>query len=143
MDLIVVIIIILFLIGLAVAYFIGYKSGSFKKHKEWEAELPLHRKEAIMKSRSILSGQFSEQLAPFLPNFKFNPTECRFLGKPIDFLVFKGMDQKEIDEIIFVEVKSGNSKLSSIEKKIKEAVENKKVKWKEYRIPKKLTGRED
>ena len=57
------------------------------------------------------------------------PTECKFLGKPIDFLVFKGLDDNDVNEIVFVEVKSGNSKLNSNEKKIKNAVKDKKVNW--------------
>lgn len=125
------------------AYLIGYKNGAFRRDKLWEAELPMHRKEAILKSRAVLSGQFSEQLAPFLPGFDFKPTECRFVGKPIDFLVFKGMDEKDISEIVFVEVKSGDSKLSPIEKKVKEAVKNRKVRWEEYRIPKELTKKKE
>lgn len=143
MDLVLIIVIILFLIGLAVAYFLGYKNGAFRKDKLWEAELPVHRREAIMRSRAVLSGQFSEQLAPFLPGFDFKPTECRFVGKPIDFLVFKGMDERDINEIVFVEVKSGDAKLSPIEKKVKEAVKNKKVRWEEYRIPKELTKKKE
>lgn len=131
-----VVVIVLFLIGLAVACWIGYCFGSFKKNRQWELDLPFHRKDAIMKSRAVLVGQFSEQLAPFLPNFNFKPTECRFIGKPIDFLVFKGMDKKEIEGVVFVEVKSGNSKLTSVEKKLKKAIENKNVSWEEYRIPK-------
>ena len=53
------------------------------------------------------------------------------------------MDNKDIDEIVFVEIKSGDSKLSSVEKQVKKAVENKKVKWKEYRVSKKLTKGHD
>ena len=49
------------------------------------------------------------------------------------------MDEKDIKEIVFVEVKSGKSKLSSVEKKLKETVDKKKVKWEEYRIPEELT----
>ena len=143
MDPILIVVIILFLIGLVMAYLIGYKNGAFRRDKLWEAELPMHRKEAILKSRAVLSGQFSEQLAPFLPGFDFKPTECRFVGKPIDFLVFKGMDEKDISEIVFVEVKSGDSKLSPIEKKVKEAVKNRKVRWEEYRIPKELTKKKE
>ena len=135
--------IIIFLIGLVFAYWIGYKFGAFRKNREWENELPNHRKQAILKSRSILGGQFSEQLAPFLPNFDYSPTECRFVGKPIDFIVFRGMDNKDIKEIIFVEVKSGKAKLSSSERKLKEAIKNKKVKWIEYRIPEELTDKGD
>jgi len=141
MEMLTIILIILFFIGLIIAYWIGYKSGSFRKNKLWESELPVYRKDAILRSRAVLSGQFSEQLAPFLPNFNFNPNECRFIGKPVDFLVFKGMDAQQIEEIVFVEVKSGNSKLSSSEKKLKEAIEKKRVRWEEYRIPKKITDK--
>lgn len=139
----IIISVIVFLIGLIIAYWVGYKFGAFRKNKYWEAELPSHRKQAILQSRAVLGGQFSEQLAPYLPDFEYLPTECRFIGKPIDFLVFKGMDKKEIDEVVFVEVKSGKSKLSSSEKKLKDAIEKKKVKWIEYRIPEEITKLKD
>lgn len=134
-----IITIIVFLIGLIIAYWIGYKFGVFRRNKFWEAELPNHRKDAILRSRSVLGGHFSEQLAPYLPDFEYLPTECRFIGKPIDFIVFKGMDDKKIDELVFVEVKSGNAKLSPQEKNLKETIKNKKIKWVEYRIPEDLT----
>jgi len=132
-------IIILLLIGMIIAYHIGSKVGHAKREKHWISELPHHRKDAILRSRAVLGGQFSEQLAPFLPNFPYNPNECRFIGKPIDLIVFKGMDNKEIEEVKFIEIKSGNSQLSSSEKKLKEAIENKRVSWEEYRIPRELT----
>lgn len=131
----IIILLVIFLIGLAIAYWLGQKNGAFNKHREWEEALPNYRKEAIIKSRAVLGGQFSEQLAPFLPDFKYLPTECRFVGKPIDLIVFKGMDEKNINEVVFVEVKSGNAKLSQHEKKLKEIIEKKKVRWEEYRIP--------
>ena len=53
--------------------------------------------------------------------------------------VVEGMDEKDIKEVVFVEVKSGKSKLSSQEKNLKEAIDNKRVKWVEYRIPEELT----
>ena len=139
MDFMIIILVILFLIGLVFAYLIGHKIGVFRRDKFWEQELPEHRKDAIQRSRAVLSGHFSEQLAPFLPGFNFKPTECKFIGKPIDFIVFNGIDNKEINEIVFVEVKSGNSKLTSTEKKIKEAIKKKKVRWEEYRVPLDLT----
>lgn len=138
-----IIILALFLFGLGLAYFIGYKSGAFRKNRFWEGELPGQRKDAILKSRAVLGGHFSEQLAPFLPDFEFKPNECMFMGKPIDFIVFKGMDEKNIDEVVFVEVKSGKAKLSPQEKNLKEAIDKKRVKWVEYRIPEDLTKKGD
>lgn len=143
MDFTTIVFLIIFFIGIFIAYRIGQSIGAFRKHKEWESALPDYRKEAIMKSRAVLGGQFSEQLAPYLPDFKYSPTECRFIGKPIDLIVFKGMDEKEISEVVFVEVKSGKSRVSSSEKKLKEAIENKRVRWEEYRIPKEVTERRE
>ena len=124
------------LFGIIVAYLVGHKMGVLRRDKFWEAEIPEHRKDAIERSRAVLTGHFSEQLAPYLPNFKYSPTECKFLGKPVDCLVFKGLDQKNVEEVVFVEVKSGNSKLSQNEKNLKEAIEKKKVRWEEYRFEK-------
>jgi predicted Holliday junction resolvase-like endonuclease len=143
MELLTIILIVIFLIGLIIAYWLGRKNGMFNRDRYWEGQLPDYKKEAIMKSRAVIGGQFSEQLAPYLPDFKFLPTECKFIGKPIDFLVFKGMDDKEITEVVFVEVKSGNAKLNQHEKNLKETIEKKRVRWEEYRIPEELTKKGD
>jgi len=49
----------IFLAGLIIAYWIGNRSGSYKTHKTWEEQLPEYRKDAVMRSRSVLSGNFS------------------------------------------------------------------------------------
>jgi len=139
MDLNTIIIIIAVSAALIIALYIGYKIGVLlgeekAKSKFGEMEKGI-RKDAAKRSRAVLGGQFSEQLAPYLPDFPYDPTEVRFIGKPIDFIVFKGLNEKEPREVIFVEVKSGNSKLSQPEKKLKWVIENKKVSWEEYRIP--------
>lgn len=121
----------LFLIVLCVGYLLG-KYVARKEHKE---QIPEIRETAVKQSRAVLSGQFSEQIAPYLPDFPYKPTEARFIGKPIDFIVFKGMDEKKIKEVVFVEVKTGQSQLSSVEKSLKSAIENKKISWNEYRVP--------
>lgn len=142
-DLTIIILGIIFLLGIVIAYLAGMKIATIKRDKYWENELPSHRKDAVFRSRAVLSGQFSEQLAPFFPGFNFKPTECKFLGKPVDFIVFKGMDNKKIDEVVFVEVKSGKSKLSDVEKSLKETIENKNIRWEEYRIPEEVTRKEE
>lgn len=131
------------IIGIAVLIFlilyIGYLIGRYITKKQLKEQIPEIREDAIKHSRAVLSGQFSEQIAPYLPDFPFNPTEARFIGKPIDFVVFKGMDEKKIDEIVFVEVKSGQSQLSKVEKTLKEAIENRQVSWHEYKVPEEVT----
>lgn len=131
--------IILTIIIAILAFFIGKYLGKLLERKNFETKIEQERKDAIQRSRSVLGGQFAENLAPYLPNFPFNPSECKFVGKPIDFIVFKGLDNKQTEEIIFVEVKSGKSKLSNTENSIKNTILNKKVKWMEYRVDESIT----
>ncbi len=130
---------VLALIFLALGYFLGKRLAEHA----WKDRLPEVREEAIRRSRAVLTGQFSEQLAPYLPNFPFSPSEVRFLGKPVDFLAFQGIDQKKVEEVVFVEVKSGTSGLNSTERSLKEAVLQKKVRWVEYRIPEEVHRRNE
>ena len=119
--------------------FIGYLIGKFVAKKELKEQIPEIREDAVKQSRAVLSGQFSEQIAPYLPNFPYKPTEARFIGKPIDFVVFRGMDEKKIDEVVFVEVKTGKSNLNSVERSLKKTIEDKNVNWYEYKVPEEVT----
>ena len=92
------------------------------------------RQEAIESSRRVLEGKFKEQLAPILPGFDYNPTDARFLGSPIDFVVFDGLAEKDPKQIVFLEVKTGEAKLTEREKRIKELVEEGKVKYRILRV---------
>lgn len=94
----------------------------------------LMKKEAIKKSRLVLEGKFKEQLAPFLPDFDYNPTDARFLGSPIDFIVFDGSADENIKKIVFLEIKTGKSRMTKREEQIKEAVKHKKVEFRELRF---------
>lgn len=93
------------------------------------------RKDAVKRSKAVINGQVAEQIAPFLPDFPANPSDARFIGKPVDFIVFSGLSENEkIDEILFVEVKTGKSLLSEREKEVKKAIEQRRVRYVEYRI---------
>ncbi len=111
-----------------------------QKEIEWQAASEDMRKAALAKSRQVIGGSFSEQLAPFLPGFPFDPTEARFIGKPVDFLVFRGLAGGQIDEVVFVEVKSGLSRLNSNEQSMKNCIEQKRVSFAEYRVPTEITA---
>jgi len=63
------------------------------------------------------------------------------VGKPVDFIVFKGLDDKNVEEIVFVEVKSGGSTMSTTERRVRDAVVGKKVRWEEYRVPERVVKR--
>ncbi len=124
---------------IAAALFFMYEIGRLVGEKTATDKFPEAKKAAVRRSRSVLGGIFAEQLAPYLPNFPFSPTEAKFIGAPIDFLVFKGMDEQRIEEVIFVEVKSGSARLTHNELSLKEAIENKRVRWYDYHVPAAIT----
>ncbi len=88
------------------------------------------RKEAITQSRAVLSGKFVEQLAPYLPGFMYDPTEARFIGSPIDLIVFPGLATGDPQEIVIMEIKTGKtSHLTPEERKIRQLIEDGMVRW--------------
>jgi predicted Holliday junction resolvase-like endonuclease len=122
-------------VGLGVGSFVGRRKAERDMEGEIEERVRLERTDAIKRSRAVLGGQFSEQLSPYLPDFPGDPTECRFIGKPVDFISFSGASSGEVSEILFIEVKSGESKLSSVERSLRDAVREGRVRYVEYRVP--------
>ena len=108
-----------------------------------ESELASARRESVEKSRSSLKGQIAEQMAPLLPGFAYAPADARFLGDPIDYVVFHGSTSardggKEKTEgtleIVLLEVKQGKSALSPLQRKIAQSVEEGKVRFEVCRV---------
>ena len=135
-QLIVLICIVLFfcLLFLLLGRRMGLQQGRKLEAAEWEGgRLEAVVKTRLKQSRAVLGGLVSEQIAPLLPDFPFDPGDCRFIGKPVDFIIFKGMNEQNISEVIFLEVKSGSSKnLNQQEKRLKEAVQAGRVKWVQF-----------
>lgn len=135
------ILLFLCILGALVLLFLGIRLGMYigrlKAERLFMSRIESERFDAVKRSRSVLGGQFSEQLAPFLPDFPGDPTEVRFIGKPVDFISFSGASRGEVNEVVFIEVKTGRSSLSPVERSLKKAIERGSVRYVEYRVPQK------
>lgn len=129
------------IIGLVAAYFVFQmflrKQIRAECELEFQNRIPLIRRETLEHSRATLKGRISEQLAVLLPGFDYEAADARFIGNPIDFIIFDKYtenSEKKGDsriKIIFMDVKKGTkAKLSKIQEKIKDAVEDKRIEWK-------------
>ena len=88
------------------------------------------RQAAINQSRAVLGGKFVEQMAPYLPEFKYDPTEARFIGSPIDLVVFPGLAGGDPQEVVIMEIKTGkNCQLTPQQRKIRQLIEDGMVRW--------------
>lgn len=80
------------------------------------------------KSSEVRLGKIGENLAPFLRDWPWSPATFRFLGNPVDGIQFND------DGIIFIEVKTGGSRLSKSQKKCKQLIKEGKVSFATFRI---------
>jgi predicted Holliday junction resolvase-like endonuclease len=88
------------------------------------------RQDAVKKSEAVTRGKVTEHLIPYFPDFEYNPKDARFLGTPVDFIVFDGLSEGEMNKVVFIEVKSGKTDtLSKREKLVRECVDRGKVSY--------------
>jgi predicted Holliday junction resolvase-like endonuclease len=92
------------------------------------------RLDAVQRSQAVTAGKVYEQLVPYLPDFPFNPKDVRFLGAPVDLVVFDGLSDGAVRRIVFVEVKTAASDLSTRERRVRDAVRAGRVEWSELRV---------
>jgi predicted Holliday junction resolvase-like endonuclease len=83
-------------------------------------------------------GQAIQQI---LPQFSaYRPDEMRWLGDPVDWVVFDGKQSGTIKEIVFMEGKSTEKTLlSPIQREIRQAVAQKRVSFRTISLSEKLS----
>lgn len=82
------------------------------------------------KGMMIKHGNQFESFVPFMNEYPGEKENTVFLGKPVDFISF------DEDYVKFIEVKTGKSGLNEKQKRIKELIEGRRVKWYELRFEK-------
>ena len=119
------------------------------EYEKYIAELELEHKQALLDaqkrsvntSRAVLKGKMAEQFAPILPEFQYLPSDAKFLGDPVDYVVFDGYsnfrdgdgDAEDI-EVILLDIKSGGARLSKGQQAIAQAIREGRVRFETMRI---------
>ncbi len=134
------------IIGSAIAYYILQKSQQQKTVREYEAQIQLLQQEhqqsikearnrSIDGSRAVIKGKIAEQLAPVLPNFKYLPSDARFIGDPVDYVVFNGYTELKDSnaesnlEVVILDIKAGQASLSKFQEAIAQAINAGRVRF--------------
>lgn len=125
------------------------RNGRIKaEYEQYIAELELKhqqdlaqaQKRSVNTSRAVLKGKMAEQLAPILPEFPYLPSDAKFLGDPIDYVIFNGYTDlrdgsgQDNIEIILVDIKSGGARLTKGQQAIAEAIKQGRVRFETIRI---------
>ena len=103
------------------------------REKDLAKQKKLATKKAQITSKSVNIGKNLEKIVPTLKDFKWELPDCRFIGDPFDLITFNGLSTNNINSISFIEIKSGAARLNSHQKIIKDAIEDKKVSYQEFK----------
>lgn len=139
-------------IGVALATLIlsNTRNGRIRaEYEQYIAELELEHQQALAQaqkrsvntSRAVLKGKMAEQLAPMLPEFQYLPSDAKFLGDPVDYIVFDGYtDLRDGDgspediEVVLIDIKSGGARLSKGQQAISKAIAAGRIRFETVRI---------
>ena len=126
------------------------RNGRIKaEYERYIAELELEHQQALAQaqkrsvntSRAVLKGKMAEQLAPIMPQFEYLPSDAKFLGDPVDYVVFDGYTdfrdgegRAEDIEVILMDIKSGGARLTKGQQAIAQAVQEGRVRFEILRI---------
>lgn len=86
-------------------------------------------KDAEKRAISTGLGTIVEDVLPAYEKFPFNICDCRGLFEPIDTIVFNGLTRGNVDHITFLEMKYANSQLNKHQRRIRDAVREKRVEF--------------
>ncbi|TCB56142.1 Holliday junction resolvase-like protein [Acinetobacter terrestris] len=126
------------------------RNGRVKaEYEQYIAELELEHQQALSSaqkrsvntSRAVLKGKMAEQLAPIMPEFQYLPSDAKFLGDPIDYVVFDGYTdlrdgegRAEDIEVVLIDIKSGGARLTKGQQAIAQAIAQGRVRFETVRI---------
>jgi len=126
------------------------RNGKIKaEYEQYIAELELEhqqtlasaQKRSVNTSRAVLKGKMAEQLAPIMPEFRYLPSDAKFLVDPIDYVVFDGYTDfrdgeglAEDIEVVLIDIKSGGARLTKGQQAIAQAIQDGRVRFETIRI---------
>lgn len=118
-----------------------HQNAIFELQLKQQATISDATKRSVNTSRAVLKGKIAEQLAPILPEFEYLPSDAKFLGDPVDYIIFDGYNafregQCSADhiKIVFLDVKSGKARLSAGQQAIANAIQHGRISFKTLRI---------
>lgn len=129
-----------FLVGLAIGLILLIVVV-FRSKLRHQGDIAAARTQSVNQSRSTLKGQMAEQMAPLLPGFVYSPADSKFLGDPIDYVIFDGLTEArdgtgDLDavEVVLIDVKYGKADLNKYQRAIARAVEAGRIRFEVVRI---------
>ena len=100
----------------------------------------LHSQEEEMREKSRERGRkrvvstVLKSMDDYFSKKKYNPYDIKPIIHPVDFVIFNGDHDKQVNEVVFLSKKSKNPNLAALQKSVDECVEKKNYDFKTAKI---------
>ena len=140
------------LIGAIISYWFLLQMGRGQRLAHYEqqiAQLKLThqqqlieaKKRSVNTSRAVLKGKMAEQFAPLFPEFHYLPSDAKFLGDPVDYVIFDGYTDfphgdgcAEDINLNLIDIKRGQARISKGQQAIAQAIAAGRVRFETVHI---------
>ncbi len=119
----------------------NYEARIQQMDEQHRKEVEQARRQSVEQSRHTIKGQISEQMAPLLPGFEFSSSDARFIGDPVDYVVFHGYtDLRDGNgsadgvEVVILDIKRNMARLTREQQAVMGAIEAGRVSFRIVRV---------
>ena len=106
---------------------------SRKEDKLYSQEKEL-RKKSVERGRKKVVNTVLKSMDDYFSKKKYNPYDIKPIIHPVDFVIFNGDHDKQVNEVVFLSKKSKNPNLAALQKSVDECVEKKNYDFKTAKI---------
>ena len=92
------------------------------------------REQAVQRGRDQVPNLVNTSLSETITKLKYDPYDIKPINHPIDYVVYDGMNNNSINNVVFLHEK--NMHLTKLHQSIENTVKNKQYDWKVARISK-------
>ena len=99
-----------------------------------QEKIRLAREDSVVRSRVANLAKAAERVAPLLPGFDYDPADVQWVGGTVDFIIWHGLSRDDAKvEVVMLDVKNGRADLNQRQRRIRNAVEEKRVRFDVFR----------
>lgn len=105
-----------------------------KKEEFFEEKEQRLRERAAERGRKKVSAIINKSMDPNFVKLNFNYYDIKLLMHPIDFVVFDGLNDNSLQEILFLSRTTGNPNLAALRNLVKQAIAKQNYSWQVARV---------
>lgn len=105
-----------------------------RQESKFEGKEEEIREKARQRGRAKVPILVRQSMDKQFAKLSYDPYDIKPLLHPVDFVVFDGLNNKSLDNIVLLSTSTSNNNLKTLQKAVANAVDNKQYDWKVARV---------